>query len=114
MQSCHFERLIHKHSVPFILLRPGEGSYQAGDWVEGELQETQTRGAILPLSARRIYQSGGLLTSLDRQLVALAPLGERLEGVKARHLGVTYTVEPDTDYSGLAGFWTYVLKAVER
>lgn len=116
-----FQRLIEKYSTTFTVeyaddveqksLTPDDfddlGRYK-GDLEQKPLQTE--RGAIIPLPARVIYQSGGRLTEQDRTLYSLnhdIPLKSKI-----RHNGMVYSVESKIPYSEIADFAQYTLRAV--
>ena len=66
-----FEDLIKKYSVSCTLVVFARGSYTAGNYVPGERTETAIEAAVISMSQQKIYQSGGHLTSADRELYIL-------------------------------------------
>ena len=113
MKLYHFARLVRKYVGTFTVTGGG-GRYEAGDWVAEPGTAGERGGAVLPLSSRRVLESGGELSSLDRQLIMLEPLAGDLNGVRVEYKGVKYTVAEDRDYSDFSDVHTYLLKAVER
>ncbi|QID51022.1 MULTISPECIES: hypothetical protein [Bacillus] len=108
-----FGDLIEKYSVDFTLLLPAsEGFYDdLGKWVEGQPVESEEKGAIVPLQAQLIYQSGGRLTQMDRQLYFQKKIPFKAQVVFD---GVTFLVEAMTPYETYADFNSYILKAVSN
>lgn len=108
-----FGDLIEKYSVDFTLLLPAsEGFYDdLGKWVEGKPLESEEKGAIVPLQAQLIYQSGGRLTQMDRQLYFQRKIPFKAQVVFD---GVTFLVEAMTPYGTYADFNSYILKAVSN
>lgn len=112
MKLYNFSRLVRKYSNPFTLTVNGEGTYVDGRYQEGKPTEYAKTGAILPLSQRKIYQSGGTLTSADRQLYMLERIEEALKGSKVTYQGKTYFIEEDADYTDFSDVSVYVLRWV--
>ncbi|MBY8913309.1 hypothetical protein KY305_11215 [Bacillus sp. YC2] len=110
-RQFYFQDLITEYAVLFTLTTPAdEGHYDdLGRWVSGESAISVESGALIPLPTQLIYQSGGRLTSYDRQLYINKniPLKSRIE-----YDGVTYDVESKIPYSDYADFDSYILKAV--
>lgn len=107
-----FSRLILKYSVPFQLVSVGGGHYEAGIYLPDEVAPIEMCGAIIPLKERKIYQSGGSLTTKDRQLYCQGSINNALKGAKVIYKGDTYSIEADTDYSDYADVSVYLLKWV--
>ena len=110
----NFKRLIEKYSVDFTLVSISEGSYVGGKYVEGIKTETQCRGAIVPISDSKIYQSGGALTIKDRQLFMKSPIEQSLTNSKIRYKGNVYKIEHETNHEDYADAYIYTLKWVEK
>ncbi|WP_426578890.1 hypothetical protein P5490_000010 [Bacillus altitudinis] len=69
MSKFSFMKLIEKYSVTFDLVVQSAGDYDnLGRWQDGEAITTTQKGALVVLPSQLIYQSGGRLTTLDRQL----------------------------------------------
>lgn len=66
-----FEELVKKYSVPCTLVVFEWGSYSAGNYVPGERTDTAVKAAVISMSQQKLYQSGGHLTSADRELYIL-------------------------------------------
>ncbi len=79
MNKMIFSDLVNNYSVPFQLILPGEtsGEYVDGEWVPNNLEAVIRYGAIVPYENRQIFQSGGKITTSDRQLVFVGsiPIG---------------------------------------
>lgn len=112
MKLYNFYCLIEQHSVTFTFRQPQEGHYDAGKWVAGEPIERELRGAIIPMSERKIYSSGGTYTTKDRQLYLLKPLEGALKGAEVVYKQNVYSVEESTDYSDYADVAVYTLRWV--
>lgn len=109
-----FNRLIKKYSVPFTLEIEGTGYRDnIGEWVDGEPVTSTQYGAIIPLTKREIYESGGALTSSDRTLIinkmTVIPLKSKIH-----YGGDTYHVEALIPYSDYGDFNTYTLRSVSN
>lgn len=110
----NFSRLIKKYSVDCHLLsEPSSGSYIGGEWVpDGVPLPQDITGAVIPMTDRKIYQSGGTYTEQDREFITL--VGIPLEPTHyIVHGGTKYKVQGNTDYSDYAGFHAYNLKRVD-
>lgn len=112
MQLYNFKRLIRKYSVT-AQLHKKQGSYVAGKWVENDDEICDVKGAIIPISDRKIYQSGGTLTQNDREWYLSEALTGSLSDFKVVYDSNTYTVEESRDYTDYANVAVYVLKRVE-
>ena len=110
----NFDRLIDKYSVDFTLVSVSEGSYVGGKYVEGTKTETLCRGAVVPVSDSKIYQSGGVITAKDRQLYMKKPVEKSLTGSKIKFRGNVYKIEQETNYDDYANVCIYMLKWVEK
>lgn len=108
-----FSRLIGKYSVECQLIREsGGGQYAGGNWVpEPAGPPEPVSGALIPMTDRKIYQSGGTYTEQDREFITetVIPLEPAAYIV---HRAIRYHVESENDYSGYAGFHDYNLKRV--
>lgn len=105
-----FRRLVTKYNNSFTLARQTEGSYEEGRYKKGELIQETKSGAIVPLAQRKIYTSGGYLTTADRQLYMLERITGSLEGAQVIYKGKTYSIEEDTDYTDYSDVSVYILK----
>ena len=112
MRLYNFKRLISKYSVDFTLLKTTSGSFVSGKWVEGEANEIKMRGAIVPLSERKLYSYGGTYSTQDRELYLSEPLGSPLSAFKVVYNTNTYTIEESRNFDEFAGCAVYVLKWV--
>ena len=112
MKLYNFTRLIRRYSVEFCLHKQ-QGEYVGGKWeVGGEVVE-KMRGAIVPMSDRKIYGSGGTYTQGDRELYITKPLTGNLSDFKVIYKGITFGVEESRNYGDYADVYVYVLKRVE-
>lgn len=71
-----FTDLISKYSVEGKLIKEsGKGSYIGGNWIPAPASEPETiNGAVLPMTKQKIYQSGGIYTESDRELITLTEI----------------------------------------
>lgn len=113
MKLYNFLRLINKYSVDFCLHRT-QGSYVAGKWEEGGEVVEKMRGAIVPMSQRKVYDSGGTYTAQDRELYLTTPLKAPLSALKVVYKGNTYTVEDARNFEEYADVAVYTLKRVSK
>lgn len=108
-----FSRLLGKYSVECQLIREsGGGKYVGGNWVPEPTRPPEpVSGAVIPMTDRKIYQSGGTYTEQDREFITETEIP--LEPVAyIVHQGLRYHVESENDYSEYAGFHDYNLKRV--
>lgn len=104
----NFDSLIERYNVDFEIIPKEEGEYVGGEYVEKRGTPISSRGAIVAIPRKKIYQSGGYLTSKDLKLFVSTPLEG--EGLKISYKGSLYSVEDDNDYSEFAGMNSYILK----
>lgn len=109
MKLYNFTRLINKYSVPFCLHR-SQGRYVAGKWEEGGEIVQNMRGAIVPISDRKVYDSGGTYTTKDRELYLLSPLEGDLSEYRVVYNGNYYAVEAGRSFEDYADVTIYTLK----
>lgn len=114
MRLYNFNRLIKKYSAQFTLSILPLGAHIDGRYVKGEPTTKTMTGAIVPFTQRKIYRSGGYLTTADRQLYMTTRITESLEGAEVTYNGKTYSIEEDTDYTDFSDVSVYVLKWVEK
>ena len=138
MRYYNFDRLIDKYSAEFVLRVKSVGSYVGGHYQVGSTNEALERlknsklgtvsysqiengyvdvtlvGAIISFSQNKIYQSGGYLTSQDRNLYIKVPLKGAMEGSVVIFNNNTYSIEEDTESGNerFTGVYSYVLKWV--
>lgn len=112
MRMYNFKRLIEKYSVTFCLHKT-QGGYVAGKWEESGTIVKSMKGAIVPMSDRKIYQSGGTYTQQDRELYLSEALRGDLSQLKVDYKQNTYTVEESRDYGDYADVAVYVLRRVD-
>lgn len=108
-----FNRLIEKYGVECqLIFGAASGSYVGGEWVPAPAPPDRSIfGAVIPMTDRKIYQSGGTYTEQDREFVSLEEIP--LEPTHyILHKGTKYQIQGNTDYSDYAGFYAYNLKRV--
>ena len=111
MKLYNFARLINKYSVTFCLHKT-QGRYVSGKWEQGGEIVKEMRGAIVPVSDTKIYQSGGTYDKNDRELYMMQPLPKPLSDWKVVYKDKEYTVEVGKDFADYADVAVYTLKAV--
>lgn len=106
-----FKKLIKKYSVSCELLEEtASGSYVGGEWVPESAAQSQTiTGAVIPMTTKKIYESGGTYTEQDREFITLAEISLEPHSFIV-YGGTKYQVQESTDYSDYAGFYAYNLK----
>lgn len=114
MKLYNFKRLIKKYSVTFTLRKESEGEYVSGKWVVGEPDEKTMQGAIVPMSDRKIYGSGGTYTEQDRELYVSTPLQGDLSAFKVIYNQNIYAVEYGRNFEDYADAAVYTLKWVSK
>ena len=107
-----FRDLIKRHSVTFELISHSAGKYVGGKWQSGSESISERSGAIIPLSERKIYQSGGTYTSKDRNLYMITPIEGALKECQVRYKGVIYNIEEEKNFSEYSADYVYVLRWV--
>ena len=112
MKLYNFTRLINKYSVEFCLHKK-HGEYVGGRWETSDEVVEKMHGAIVPMSDRKIYGSGGTYTQGDRELYLFKPLMGDLSDFQVVYGQTTFNVEESRDYSSYADVYVYVLKRVE-
>ena len=112
MKLYNFIRLINKYSCDFTLVTRERGEYEGGIYAAGAEAQASMRGAIVPMSERKVYQSGGHYTSEDRNLYMHSPITAPLEDCRVEYKGKTYSIEEEQDFSEYADVWEYVLRRV--
>lgn len=113
MKLYQFKSLIRKYSVPFCL-HISQGGYVAGKWEQGGERVEEMQGAIVPISAKKLYESGGTYIAQDRELYVTKPLKEPLSDLKVVYQGKAYTVEEGRNFEEYADAAVYTLKYVSQ
>lgn len=109
----NFNRLVKKYANDIIVKTSSTGTYLAGRYMPGEVTTTTVRGAVIPYSTTKVYQSGGNIKTSDMQLYTLDPVNFKLDDVRIEYKNKTYTIEQDTDYSDFSDVYVYKLVFVE-
>ncbi|MEK3645825.1 hypothetical protein [Aeribacillus sp. FSL M8-0235] len=111
-----FSDLIEEYSLPIQIILPAnpddKGHYDenTGEWVSPTAAEPiSTNAVVIPFSSNEIYQSGGRLSSADRQLITTMDIPIKSIVVSDGH---KYSVERELPYKAYAGFNLYELKWV--
>lgn len=112
MNIYDFTDIIRMHSVTFELVSHSEGNYVGGKYQSGSEVVSERTGAIIPLSERKIYQSGGTYSSKDRHLYMTTPISGALKDTQVRYKGDVYSIEEDRDWSDYSNTFVYVLRWV--
>lgn len=107
----NFARLIKKYTVSCQLVNFKEGEWIAGEWIEGEQTTTDICGAIVPMSEKRINNSGGSYKQGDCEFITTKPL-EIKSDTFILYKDKKYKLQDIADYSDYADFYTYVARRV--
>lgn len=113
MKIYSFNRLIRKYSVNFIL-HTSQGKFVSGKWEKTDDSTVEMSGAIVPMSDKKIYSSGGVYTAQDRELYLTTPLKGSLSDFKVVYKENIYTVEESRDFEDYADVAVYALKWVSK
>ena len=114
MKLYDFSRLIRKYSVTFYLRKMAAGKYVSGKWVDGAPIDQKMEGAIVPISDRKLYGSGGTFTSKDRELYLMEPITGDLNEFKVIYNGDEYSIEAGKNFEDYANVAVYNLKWVSK
>ncbi len=111
-----FTRLIQKYSRTFTFQGvSSEGRYSGGQWISDPAPPPQRmQGAIVPLTAQKVYQLGGTYTTQDRQLYMASPLPDALKGARIIDQDHQYSIEQAADWSNYADVFVYLLRRVSQ
>lgn len=112
MNRYNFNDLVKRHSVSFKAVSKSEGEYIGGRYQEGTETVTEHTGAIIPLSERKIHNTGGSYTAKDRNLYMTEPLTGALKEMQIRYKGNTYSIEEEKDFSDYSDVYVYLLRWV--
>ena len=107
----NFSRLIKKYSVECQLVNVTEGNWKAGTWQEGDTTKTEIKGAIVPITEKRIQNSGGSYKQGDCEFITT----ELIEINSNTYLVCNdkkYKLQDSTDYSNYADFNIYIARRV--
>lgn len=111
MKLYNFARLIQKYTVNCQLVSFQEGHWSAGVWQEGQQSISDIRGAIVPISEKRINNSGGYYKQGDCEFITLQTI-EINSDTFLVYKDKKYKLQDTTDYSEYADFNTYVARRV--
>lgn len=111
MRLYNFARLIKKYSVSCQLENTTEGGWKAGVWQDGETTTTDITGAVVPITEKRIQNSGGSYKQGDCEFITLKPIVIN-SSTHIIHKGKRYKLEDSTDYADYADFNIYVARRV--
>ena len=111
MQIYHFKRLIDKYSVSCKLVTLNAGKWVAGEWETGETLTEEIKGAVVPISEKRIQNNGGSYKQGDCEFITTQKVDTNKE-VYIIHNDKKYKLEDSTDYSDYADFNIYVARRV--
>lgn len=109
MRIYSFERLIRKYFTSILINIEVPGGFVDGIYTPGGKVEKQVQAAVIPMSSKQLYQSGGRYTDADKNIYTLEPL---IPKTKMIYKELTYSVEQSSDYTEYGDFFHYVLKAV--
>lgn len=113
MKNFNFCHLINNKSVAYTLLSPTQGAYDdQGEYKAGEIKRWFGMGVIVPFSSNKIYQSGGSITTMDRELYSSTPVAFTSES-RVEFNEHKYTIEISADYSAYSDVYIYKLKWVD-
>lgn len=98
----------------FTLKKPSKGSYVGGQYQQGSVEEKELTGAIMAMSATKVYQSGGYYQRQDKRLYTLEPIEGSLDGCKVLYNGNEYSIEEDYQKGNeqFTGVSSYLLRWV--
>lgn len=107
----NFDRLLEKYSSTLTTAITTYGYYDDdGKYHKGERTVVEYQGAVMPMTTKAVYASGGKYTTSDSTLYIKQKL---TEGTKIDYEGHSYIVQDETSYERYGGFFKYVLKAVD-
>ena len=106
-----FKRLIEKYSVECQLVSISEGKWSAGVWQDGKETTSTIEGAVVPISEKRINNSGGDYKQGDCEFITLEPINI-MSITYLVHNSKKYKLQDSTDYSDYADFNIYVARRV--
>lgn len=111
MKLYRLKRLIEKYFADIEIKTETEGYYDdhTGMYVPGTKETKSMNAAVIPVSERQLYQSGGRYTDADKNIYTFESLQPK---TKVIYKGITYSVEQSSDYTEYGDFFHYVLKAV--
>lgn len=111
MKLYSFKRLIDKYSVSCQLVTIPKSEWKAGKKESGEPVTTDIQGAIVPMTEKRIANSGGEYKQGDCNFITTSPLELKSDTFIA-YKDKKYKLSESSDYSDYADFYTYIAKGV--
>ena len=111
MAIYNFRRLIEKYSVTCKLSNTTDGHWAAGEWVDGKQITEEISGAIVPISEKRINNSGGDYKSGDCELITTSHIAVNSDTFIV-YKDKRYKLQDSTDYSDYADFNIYIARRV--
>lgn len=112
MRLYNFARLIRKYSADCQLVRIAAGSWAAGVYKDGGQTFEDIRGAVIPITEKRIQSSGGEYMQGDCELFTLTAIDLKKGDAFIVYKGKKYKLQESTDYSEYADFNVYVARRV--
>lgn len=111
MKRYNFTRLINKYAVNCQLVTFAEGKWEGGEWQEGQKNISDISGAVVPISEKRVQNSGGSYQQGDLEFITTQSIEITSDTYLVYH-GKHYKLMDTTDYSEYADFHTYLAKGV--
>lgn len=111
MKKYNFTRLINKYAVDCQLVTVAEGKWEAGEWQEGQQTISDIKGAVVPISEKRVQNSGGSYKQGDLEFITTQEI-QLTSDTFLIYKGKRYKLLDTTDYSEYADFKTYLAKGV--
>lgn len=111
MKLYNFARLIKKYAVSCQLVSFEEGSWNAGKWQEGQCTTRDISGAKVPITEKRIQNSGGSYNQGDCEFITTEAITINSNTYLVDN-DKKYKLEDTTDYIDYADFNTYVARRV--
>lgn len=111
MLLYRMSRLIKKYAVECLLETTTEGVWKGGKHHAGQTTTTPIKGAVVPISEKRIQDSGGSYKQGDCEFITTQPITITSDTFLI-HKDKKYKLMDTTDYSDYADFNTYVARRV--
>ena len=113
-----FKEVIEQQGVPFIAHLATKGSYVKGEWVEGEKEDKECLGVLLPLAVGTTnvgetlnYAENGVYSLKDQKLLTTYTLPP---GTLITYKGRTYTIQDFKDLSDYTDVNIYIARWREK